>query len=480
MFCEEQLAQKTKVWKGMERSTDEQRKLAEDYYKFEVMPIVIDCFLQKYQREESCESMVLTLGTSYEPLVLSILALKPKKVLILYTEQSFHLLDDVIEFTKLKPTQYKATEVDSESPLQLYQEIKKAYERWGRPEDIYVDFTGGTKSMAAGCAMAGSAIGAKLIYVPGKYLTHLRKPEPGTEKLFYVDDPYTVFGDIEREQAFCLFNEMDYISAYRIFDELENKVPGSKEDDAFKYLSKAYNGWDSLDISEAKLNLSKCYDIILKKGKLEKNLVLLQHEQKIKDQIEFLEVLEKLHCREKGDKKFIFNNIGYLIANLYQNAVRREAKERYEMATLLLYRILETIEQKRLWNYGIDTENADFSKLGYSDEELREKINDIRTKIKGFNEIEHLDKRVSLVAGYILLAAIGDDIIKNKKTAQLNRLKHKVDLRNKSIFAHGYEFIDKKKFKEFKDLVVEYMNLFFELENINKEKLLSVCEFIRL
>ena len=125
--------------------------------------------------EEHCESMVLTLGTSCEPLVLSILALRPKKVLILYTEQSFNLLDDVIEFTKLKPTQFIATEVDSENPLQLYHEIKKAYERWGRPEDIYVDFTGGTKSMAAGCAMAGSAIGAKLIYIPpGKYPSQLR------------------------------------------------------------------------------------------------------------------------------------------------------------------------------------------------------------------------------------------------------------------------------------------------------------------
>jgi len=479
MICK-QLTQKTKEWKSMERSTDEQRNLAEDYYKSELMPIVIDCFLQKYQSSEACESMVLTLGTSYEPLVLSILALKPKKVLILYTEQSFHLLDEVIEFTKLKPTQYTATEVDSENPLLLYQEIKKAYEKWGRPEDIYVDFTGGTKSMAAGCAMAGSAIRAKLIYVPGKFLPQLRKPEPGTEKLFYVEDPYTVFGDIEREQAFSLFNEMDYVSSYRIFDELDKKVPNSKEDSAFKFLSKAYSAWDSLDISEARSNLSKCYDIILKKGKIEKDLVLLQYREKIENQIEFLEVLEKLHCGEKIDKDFVFNNIGYLIANLYQNAIRREAKERYEMASLLLYRILETVEQKRLWNYGVDTENADFLKLGDSTEELREKVNALRIKIKGFNEIEYLDKKISLMAGYILLAAIGDDIIKTKKIGQLNRLKDKTDLRNKSIFAHGYKFIDKKEYNEFKDLVVEYINLLCDFEDMNKEKLLSACKFISL
>ena len=485
MFCEKQLAQTTQVWKKMERSTDEQRKLAEDYYKSELMPMVVECFLQKYQREEHCESMVLTLGTSYEPLVLSILALRPKKVLILYTEQSFNLLDDVIEFTKLKPTQFIATEVDSENPLQLYHEIKKAYERWGRPEDIYVDFTGGTKSMAAGCAMAGSAIGAKLIYIPpGKYLSELRRPEPGNEKLCFVEDPYVVFGDIEREQAFYLFNEMDYVSAYRVFDELDKKVPNSKEDGAFKFLSKAYSAWDSLDISEAKDNLLKCYDIILKKAKLEKNLILLQYKDKIKEQIEFLEVLEKLHCQEKIDKEFVFENVGYLIANLYQNAIRREIKGKYEMASLLLYRILEAVEQKRLWNYGIDTECANFLKLDSNIDDLQIKVNRLRRKIKGFGEIRNLDQKVSLMAGYILLAAIGDDIIKTKKPGlehiRLDSLKDNVDSRNKSIFAHGYEFIDKKKYSEFKEVVVEYMDSLCVLEDIDKDKLFSVCEFIRL
>jgi len=77
--------------------------------------------------------MVLTLGTSYEPLVLSISVLKPEKVLILYTDKSHHLLDDVIEFTKLKPSQYVATDVDAENPLQLYRKIKDVYEKWGDP-----------------------------------------------------------------------------------------------------------------------------------------------------------------------------------------------------------------------------------------------------------------------------------------------------------------------------------------------------------
>lgn len=452
------------------------------------MPLIIEYFIQENAKKisGSCDAMVLTLGTSYEPLVLSISVLKPEKVLILYTDKSHHLLDDVIEFTKLKPSQYVATDVDAENPLQLYRKIKDVYEKWGRPRNIYVDFTGGTKSMAAGCAMAGSAIGAKLIYIAGNFLTDLRKPEPGSEKLCYIDDPYTVFGDLEREQAISLFNKMDYVSAYRIFEELEQRVPGTKEYSALKYISKAYNAWDSLDISGAADNLSKCYEIVVTEGKIDKSFVLNSHIEKLEKQLGVIRVLEKIHCSEEAakNKSVIFDNIGYLIANLYQNAMRREKQEKYEMASLLLYRILEIVEQKRLWNYGVDTSDADFTKLCEDEKVLLEKANKIIRSVKGFNEWKQLDKKISLLAGYILLAAVGDDIIKTKKPGKeidsINRLRNKVEARNNSIFAHGYEFISKEKYNEFKKVVEDYMNLLCSIEGIDKEELFDSCEFIKL
>ena len=115
----DELLQKSELWKHMVRSNEEQRTAAEEYYKTDLMPIIIDHFLQETTVQEECDAMVLTLGTSYEPLVLSICALKPKRVLILYTNKSFHLLDDVIEFTKLKPTQYTSSDVDAENQLKL-------------------------------------------------------------------------------------------------------------------------------------------------------------------------------------------------------------------------------------------------------------------------------------------------------------------------------------------------------------------------
>jgi len=482
------MKEKRDIWYAMDRSSNEQRMLAEQYYKAELMPLIIEYFIQENAKKVTgnCDAMVLTLGTSYEPLVLSIAVLKPEKVLILYTDKSHHLLDEVIEFTKLKPSQYIATDVDAENPLQLYQKIKDIYEKWGRPKNIYVDFTGGTKSMAAGCAMAGSAIGAKLIYVAGNFLTDLRKPEPGSEKLCHIDDPYTVFGDLEREQAISLFNKMDYVSAYRIFEELEQRVPGTKEYSALKYISKAYNAWDSLDIIDAAENLSKCYEIVVTEGKIERSFILNSHIEKLEKQLKAIKMLEKIHCSEEAakDKSVIFNNIGYLIANLYQNAMRREKQEKYEMASLLLYRILEIVEQKRLWNYGVDTSDADFTKLCENEKVLLENANKIIRNIKGFTEWKQLDKKISLLAGYIILAAVGDEIIKAKKpgkeTDSINRLRSKVDARNNSIFAHGYEFISKEKYGEFKKVVEDYMNLLCSIEGIDKEELFDACEFVKI
>lgn len=407
------------------------------------------------------------------------------KVLILYTNQSLCLLDDVIEFTKLKPSQYTTTQIDSENPLQLYQEIKNTYEKWNRPKNIFVDFTGGTKSMSAGCAMAGVAIKAKLVYIAGDYIKSLRKPEPGSEQLLIVDDPYTDFGDLDREQAVALFNNMDYTSAYRIFDELDQRT-NTKDYGALKYLSKAYESWDSLDIDGAISNMSKCIEITSIVEKLNKKFILAEYKDVLCRQIEVLQVLREIHNNNKSleHKAVVFDNIGYLIANLYQNALRREKQGKYEMASLLFYRILETIEQKRLWNFGIDTSNADYSNLSIDKESLLLKTNNIRARIYNSGRNEQLDNKISLLAGYILLAALGDDIIKANKPGKeidlLKNLRNKVDARNNSIFAHGYEFIDDKKYNDFKKVVVGYIDKFFEIEKIDKEDLFDACKFIAL
>nr|WP_265447039.1 hypothetical protein [Acetivibrio straminisolvens] len=59
-------------------------------------------------------------------------------------------------------------------------------------------------------------------------------------------------------------------------------------------------------------------------------------------------------------------------------------------------------------------------------------------------------------------------------------MRSKVDARNNSIFAHGYEFISKEKYSEFKKVVENYMNLLCYIEGIDKEELFAACEFIKI
>ena len=90
--------------------------------------------------------------------------------------------------------------VSETEPMDIYREIKKAYIEWGKPEKLHIDITGGTKAMSAAAAMAGAVIDIQLIYVGSNhYLPDFRKPCPGSETLFYIANPLSVFGDLEIE-----------------------------------------------------------------------------------------------------------------------------------------------------------------------------------------------------------------------------------------------------------------------------------------
>ena len=194
------LMNKTKEWKGLERATFEQRKKAESYYENELMGLIVKEFVKnnKEQVYEKVETMIMSVGTSYEPLVLNISLFNPKKILFLYTEKTEKTIDKVVEFCALSSSDFQKAQVNEVSPLDIYKQIKNAYLMWGSDQKIYIDITGGTKAMSAAAAMAGAVIDIQLVYMgTTQYLSDFRKPEPGTETLYYISNPYEVFGDLE-------------------------------------------------------------------------------------------------------------------------------------------------------------------------------------------------------------------------------------------------------------------------------------------
>ena len=130
------------------------------------------------------------------------------------------------------------------------------YDEWKRPKNIAVDITGGKKSMVGGAAMAGAVLGADIYYVDtNDFNRDLSKPEPGSEHLSLLNNPYSVFGDLEVETATDLYKGHDYAGAQRIFDQLRRRVIAPNKVaiyEAYSYLCMTYEGWDNLNFGKAK------------------------------------------------------------------------------------------------------------------------------------------------------------------------------------------------------------------------------------
>lgn len=178
-----------------------------------------------------------------------------------------------------------------------------------------------------------------------------------------------------------------------------------------------------------------------------------------------------------------------LMFTIYQNACVRERQEKYDMAALLMYRLLEMIEQKRLANYGLDVSHMEYDKIPYeecgltevaalTENERREWLKRQLQALKGrmFRTAGKviLSEQVSLLDGFSLLQVLNDSICLRGKIVGINKLKRirsMVFLRNNSIFAHGLGPISKEEYERFQEFVEQLFREFCCLEGIEFEEL---------
>src|SRR5699024_9656638 len=130
------LTERTQEWMNLERATLKQRMIADEFYEKKLMRPIVSEFLMNNKEavREEVEGMILTVGTSYEPLVLSIQLFKPKRILFLYTPNTERFIDKVIKFCRLKNSTYDKRMVREGEPLDVYREIKTAYLAWRSEE----------------------------------------------------------------------------------------------------------------------------------------------------------------------------------------------------------------------------------------------------------------------------------------------------------------------------------------------------------
>lgn len=502
----QELEKKTQEWMKLERKTMRQRANADAFYEKNLMRLIKEEYITRNKEKlyEEVDYLVVSVGTSYEPIVLNISLLQPKQILFLYSEKTKKYLNKIAKECRLQPEHFLMRQIHETNPLDIYREIKHAFLEWNKPEKLYIDFTGGTKAMSAAAAMAGAMIRVQLVYVgTEEYLTDFRKPKPGSEVLYFISNPLQIFGDLEIEKAVILFEEGNYAGVREKLKELKENVPEPDMRQQLNFLfllACAYEQWDALDFEKAYDIFERLIYEVKRDSQIHSNFLLVDCMKKLCEQERVLKSLAEIPSLLKRKEQMTVlkeqESIIPLIFTMYGNALLREKQKKYDMATLLLYRVLEMIEQRRLSLYGLYVSDMHYSEIIYKRdrnrdylslepeqrlEKLRVTVMQIKKQLFGKIGTEYLPDRISLLDGFILLLALNDEICFMKNGHHIDKLKRirsMVYLRNNSIFAHGLGAVSYGDYVKFRQFVTQMLEEFCDIEDIDFKEYLEKVRFL--
>ncbi|MEQ8191660.1 MAG: TIGR02710 family CRISPR-associated CARF protein, partial [Candidatus Eremiobacterota bacterium] len=313
-------------------------------------------------------ALIITVGTSPEPVIFSLNRIQPDMVVYLCTGNeagknngSIEYLDKICREYSLSPSKMKCLEV-RDNPSCIGELCLKFYEgyRWLRnagysDEQIVCDPTAGRKWMSAAATMVASQLGLDMFYVDAKW--DKGKVVENSMQVVSLGNPYEQTGFVEIERGRMLFNRYFYVSSGEIFNKLKERTHNSTVRDLYlclEKISKAFQDWDnfvhySRDIKpDFMKGINALERYILSASNVPSELV--EFKNKLLSRVELLDEVNELK------RKFGIPEPDIKITvDLVKNAERRVIQGRYDDAVARLYRAFESIEQLFLWkNYGIN------------------------------------------------------------------------------------------------------------------------------
>lgn len=457
----EELAQAVETWGALPRSSSAERQAAQRYYDEEILPRTLKIVVPREQKrlagQVSTDGFILTVGSTHEPLAISLNILQPRRVLFLYTRETESEIDHVLSFCPwLQPSCWDKALVAKDDPLTVYREVRAWAQRYGQLGRLAVDPTGGTKTMTAGAAMAAHVIGAQVVYVASDYDNLQRRPIPGSERLVLIDDPYEVFGDLKAAQAQELFAQAQYRSAATLYAELAAKLPRHVELVVLRELCLAYAELDEMKVEEGANRLEALAEYLSRPALRSEGLSLCRHADRLRRHATALTSFVVHWRRMRGETRLAALDLKFLQDTqatrelsvfLYHSGQRREKRGELDVAALLYYRVLEIISQHRLAMRGISTTTPDYSQLC---PRVKEHYATAANELFKTSADTALPDKISLMHGWLLLSSLNDPVCTNLNLKQLNGL---VESRNNSQFAHGFRPVDAELIKKFRDLL---------------------------
>ncbi len=167
--------------------------------------------------------------------------------------------------------------------------------------------------------------------------------------------------------------------------------------------------------------------------------------------------------------------VASLAFTLRRSARQHAGAGRYELAVLLLYRLLELLMQRRLALRGLSTVAPDYAALAVPD--LANALAALRLALLGEVQTPELPRTIGLGAGLVLLDILGDPV-----TAAVDwpLLRICLPARSRSLLIHGFRLLGGDSWRDFSRLVEPILQRYAEVEGLDWAGMEAAYQFVGL
>lgn len=404
--------------------------------------------------------LIVSLGNSSEPIVNCINSLRPDRVVFFCSELSQKNITEVTDRVPLSGfredqdvvvLQQRLQSKQSDDVINELDQLDRVYIRActlisalraQHPGcSITVDYTGGTKTMTIGLAMAAIDDGTAQLSVTITDRTNQMTPGSGYSVPVLVSTAVIQARRLFEQDLPPLLKRFDYEAARqavrRILQLPSQDAEKTRELRRLEDLMVVFDAWDRFDHRKA-------IEVLQRLGDQSLNERLLFPLKRV---VFSRRILDR---QAEGEKwPFIPGHGMEAVEDLLRNAERRAAQDRYDDAVGRLYRAMELTEQILLMkSLGIDTADVAVEKLPQHLQNAYQERKDACTnggKLK-----------LALVNACDLLSDLEHPVGKRWRE-QRSRIRDCLQTRNHSLFAHGFSPISYGDWKSLRSTLEPFL-----------------------
>ncbi|MCZ2152357.1 MAG: TIGR02710 family CRISPR-associated protein [Bryobacterales bacterium] len=297
---------------------------------------------------DRAEGMIVSVGGSPDPIRVSLSKARPRVVLFVVSRGSQKQVEEkILPELGFHVVPNYCVVADENQLDRIYAELRRQIRDWLRlnlltPEKVLIDFTGGTKPMSAGLALAALEDFHTFCYVSGhrRDKEGLGSVQSGSEYLVHTANPWEVEAVKARERASFLFSAGQVAEAAELLRRASKKCSLKTASVLQRYVSllEILDLADRFQFKQASHSASKYRDA--------HDVLLAQFEGEAHDRLNLL----RDHWQRLAEETRNEVATRSILLEMICNADRRALQGRWDDALARLYRATE------LWAQGLGYE----------------------------------------------------------------------------------------------------------------------------